>query len=107
MQNKVLESLMGYETAKPQRKKNGGRKHEGIQVLAKSKLDNMCNPFKAKREVKFGSKQRSVDVSGSLSESIIDGVFTPGSAAFKGHTPVVGVDCEMVEVDKTEDALAR
>jgi len=67
----------------------------------------MCNPFKAKREVKFGSKQMSVDVSGSLSESIIDGVFTPGTGAFKGHTPVVGVDCEMVEVDKTDDALAR
>jgi hypothetical protein len=30
MQNKVLESLMGFEKVKPKNKKNGGRKHEGI-----------------------------------------------------------------------------
>ena len=42
-----------------------------------------------------------------MGDSIIDSVFTPPSSAFKGHTPVVGLDCEMVEVDKTSDALAR
>jgi hypothetical protein len=47
------------------------------------------------------------DVSVSVGESIIDGVFNPKNAAFKGHTPVVGLDCEMVEVNKTDDALAR
>lgn len=107
MQNKVLESLMGFEKVKPKNKKNGGRKHEGIQVLAKSKLDNILNPHLKKRDEKFGNKQMAQDVSVSMGESIIDGVFNPNSSAFKGHTPVVGLDCEMVEVNKTEDALAR
>ena len=67
----------------------------------------MLNPHLKKRDEKFGNKQMAQDVSVSVGESIIDGVFNPKNAAFKGHTPVVGLDCEMVEVNKTDDALAR
>jgi RNA exonuclease 4 len=34
-------------------------------------------------------------------------VFSPSPSAFKGETPVVAVDCEMVEVDRFNDGLAR
>jgi len=39
--------------------------------------------------------------------SIVEVCFTPSVNSFKGETPVVAVDCEMVQVDKSTDALAR
>jgi RNA exonuclease 4 len=34
-------------------------------------------------------------------------MFRPSQSTFKGETPIVSVDCEMVGVNKTQDALAR
>lgn len=39
--------------------------------------------------------------------TLVDSIFKPAHDAFKGETPVVALDCEMVEVDRCADALAR
>lgn len=38
---------------------------------------------------------------------MIDQIFKPDSSAFKGETPVVAIDCEMVQVEGNVSALAR
>ena len=38
---------------------------------------------------------------------MINEVFAPSTSTFKGETPVVAVDCEMVGVENFQDALAR
>ena len=39
--------------------------------------------------------------------AISDAVFSPRPHLFRGETPVVALDCEMVGVNGSEDALAR
>ena len=39
--------------------------------------------------------------------NVVSEVFTPSSSTFKGETPFVAVDCEMVGVENFSDALAR
>ena len=38
---------------------------------------------------------------------LIESIFSPGSSQHKGDTPIVALDCEMVEVSGNENALAR
>lgn len=65
---------------------------------------------KNKRELKDELKQMR-KIEASVKEvptgSIVEVCFTPSVNSFKGETPVVAVDCEMVQVDKSTDALAR
>lgn len=37
----------------------------------------------------------------------MDSIFKPLISSSKGETPIVSIDCEMVEVDKFSDGLAR
>eukprot|EP00347_Sterkiella_histriomuscorum_P019580 403341087 len=39
--------------------------------------------------------------------SLVDQIFKPQHTTFKGDTPLVSIDCEMVEVDKFSEGLAR
>ena len=39
--------------------------------------------------------------------AISDAVFSPKPGVFRGETPVVALDCEMVGVEGNDDALAR
>ena len=44
---------------------------------------------------------------GRFDYSIIENVFNPPYTSFRGETPVVALDCEMVQVESYDDALAR
>jgi len=55
-----------------------------------------------KREVKFKTKEQKQE-----GGSLVDQIFKPDSSAFKGETPVVALDCEMVQVQNNVSALAR
>ena len=52
-------------------------------------------------------KKRDVKVLYKQSGSLADQIFKPQPNVFKGETPIVAIDCEMVGVNKTEDSLAR
>ena len=55
-----------------------------------------------KREIKFKTKDQKQE-----GGSLIDQIFKPEKSAFRGETPVVGIDCEMVQVERNSEALAR
>ena len=55
-----------------------------------------------KREIKFKTKDQKQE-----GGSLVDQIFKPETGVFKGETPVVGIDCEMVQVQGNTDALAR
>jgi len=38
---------------------------------------------------------------------LVDQIFKPNEKSFKGETKIVAVDCEMVEVDRFSEGLAR
>ena len=40
-------------------------------------------------------------------KEIVNQIFSPSQTTFKGETPIVAVDCEMVGVENNNDALAR
>ena len=40
-------------------------------------------------------------------KEIVNQIFSPSLTTFKGETPIVAVDCEMVGVENNNDALAR
>jgi len=67
------------------------------QVLVKQETHSR------KREIKFKTNKDQKQERGSL----IDQIFKPEVGVFKGETPVVGIDCEMVQVQGNTDALAR
>ena len=50
---------------------------------------------------------RTVEIKTETSAEMINSVFRPPSTAFKGQTPCVALDCEMVETDRLNDGLAR
>ena len=39
--------------------------------------------------------------------NVVDEIFRPSLNSFRGETPIVAVDCEMVGVENNNDALAR
>jgi len=59
-----------------------------------------------KREKKRWDKERGKEEKNG-GVSLVESIFRPGSEANKGETEVVAVDCEMVEIDRNSDGLAR
>ena len=55
-----------------------------------------------KREIKFTKKDQKPE-----GGSLVDQIFKPVATTFKGETPLVALDCEMVQVERNTDALAR
>ncbi|CDW84774.1 interferon-stimulated gene 20 kda protein [Stylonychia lemnae] len=53
------------------------------------------------------SEQKKIEQNPESDVSLVDQIFRPLANAFKGDTPIVSIDCEMVEVDKFSDGLAR
>jgi RNA exonuclease 4 len=76
----------------------------------KEKAADRHKKFK-KRDAKFKIKETNKD-DGEWNKvedtrPISQKIFKPDQFAFKGETPVVAVDCEMVEVDRWSEGLAR
>ena len=72
--------------------------------------DTIKNQSKKKRYIKQQEKQaqkdsqRTVEITKTFNP---DCVFRPSQDMFKGETPYIALDCEMVETDGRNDALAR
>lgn len=70
-----------------------------------SKSKKKKNKKRKQKETNKGGNSKQNEVKGA---SIVDLVFYPDKhGKSKGDTPIVGLDCEMVEVDDTSDGLAR
>ncbi|TNV83849.1 hypothetical protein FGO68_gene11969 [Halteria grandinella] len=72
---------------------------------AKQEIKRRDMKHKNKQEVKNEKQEHQQQQ--PQTQSLVDSVFRPRPEAFKGETPIVAVDCEMVEVDRCSDALAR
>ena len=62
--------------------------------------------FKLRRDKEKGKVQQGQEADPN-GPSLVESIFRPAADLFKGETPVVAVDCEMVEVDRCSDGLAR
>ena len=63
--------------------------------------------FTKKREVKYIGKQGGKTPQKSTEGNIVAQIFDPASSTFKGATPVLALDCEMVQTQSSSDSLAR
>jgi hypothetical protein len=86
------------EGSKVQRKRDQKHLHKATVKLQKAAQ----NP-----EQDCDAPHRTVEIKTQSNAEMADLVFRPPSTVFKGETPCVAVDCEMVETDRLNDGLAR
>ena len=79
-----------------------------LEVMDKV-LVGVKRPRRGKDRSKYKPKKKIQKVENDNSDSrpVVDQVFKPGPNAKKELTKVVAVDCEMVEVDRHSEGLAR
>ena len=102
MAMRVMNAVLGGSDQKLKKNKKLKRKREEKQ---ESKVDETIRKVTYKAEA---DPERAVAISASMDKKeIVNQIFSPSQTTFKGETPIVAVDCEMVGVENNSDALAR
>ena len=77
-----------------------------VVIADRDRKRDQKQKFKLRRD-KDKPKTQQGQASDSNGPSLVESIFRPSAEIGKGETPVVAVDCEMVEVDRCSDGLAR
>jgi hydroxymethylglutaryl-CoA reductase len=87
-QQKML-SLLGNILVQSDKKNNVNQRKRDHKLKAK---------LNGNKDIKkqIEEKQPQTMSMGSLSGTMVDSIFNPPSSAFKGETPFLSIDCEMV-----------
>ena len=98
---KVMNTVLQGNTFNDKNKRKRSIKHHEKLKQHTDKLKNKSHRTVTDTTVETN---KTVEISSSF---IPDCVFKPSNTMFKGETPYVALDCEMVETDGRNDALAR
>jgi len=69
--------------------------------------DRKKSETKGRRHIKKREKKSFTKTGATDERPLVQQIFKPSDSSDKGETPVVAVDCEMVETDRWGEGLAR
>lgn len=113
---KVMNAVLaGGDPAEHGQKKRDKKFKEKKRMKTWKEVQKMEASMERKQKVNLGvlkqeTKPQTVAITNTDSNSVanvVTEVFNPSLRTFKGETPYVAVDCEMVGVENNNDALAR